>query len=445
MTMKKYIASGFLTLAVFVSIGFATPTFAQTTDVAAQIQALLAQVKALQAQIAQLQGQPASTNACISLSYNLYADQTDARTNGEVTKLQQFLAQDSSIYPAGLITGYFGPMTETAVQHWQARSGVVSSGSPGSTGYGYVGPRTRAAMSCGGSANSVIPNTTPTNTNPIQPTPTPLPSPTPTLSPVPSVYLYANPTSIISDGKPGTITLHWSSVNATYCNFEKSKLSPSGSMVVSLSQTTTYTISCTGPGGTNSSNPVTVSFQLSQPSPTTDLKINSSDGPLAKTAGYSTFSWASSNSDYCTASGDTYWSGTKSTSGSEAVWTGNEKTGITTYQLTCGASSGKVSPAGDSVTVTFLQPSTVDLKINNSDGPLTKSAGYSTFSWTSTNADYCTASGDTYWSGAKSTSGSKNIWTGNEKTGITTYQLTCGASSGKTDPADDSVTVNFSY
>ena len=162
--MKKYIATGFLTLAVLVSIGFATPTFAQTTDAAAQIQALLAQLKALQAQIAQLQGQPASTNACLSLSYNLYADQVDARTNGEVTKLQQFLAQDSSIYPAGLVTGYFGPMTETAVQRWQARNGVVSSGSPDTTGYGYVGPKTRAAMSC--SNSTVYQPQTNTNTKP---------------------------------------------------------------------------------------------------------------------------------------------------------------------------------------------------------------------------------------------------------------------------------------
>jgi len=161
MIMKKYIATGFLTLAVLVSIGFATPTFALTTDVAAQIQALLAQVKALQAQIAQLQGQPTSSSSCINLSFNLYAEQTDKNTNGEVTKLQQFLAQDSSIYPGGLVTGYFGPMTESAVQRWQARNGIVSSGSPDTTGYGYVGPKTRAAMSCGGSINSAIPNVTP--------------------------------------------------------------------------------------------------------------------------------------------------------------------------------------------------------------------------------------------------------------------------------------------
>lgn len=134
----------------------ASPVFAQSTaDINAQIATLLAQIKALQAQIAQLEGRPAtSASACVNLSYNLYSDQSDSTTNGEVTKLQQFLAQDSSIYPAGLITGYFGPMTEAAVQRWQARNGIVSSGSADTTGYGYVGPRTRAAMSCGGSTSA---------------------------------------------------------------------------------------------------------------------------------------------------------------------------------------------------------------------------------------------------------------------------------------------------
>ncbi len=313
MTMKKYIATGFLTLGILVSIGFATPTFAQTTDVAAQIQALLAQIKALQAQIAQLQGSTGvlSCSTFADLSYGNF----DTEPGGRVSQLQAWLGIPSNTF-----------------------------------GFGTYGPKTRNLWNskCGNTA-SVIPSvTTPTPTNP-----TPTPNPIQTTIPSPSVYLYANPTSIVSDGKPGTITLYWSSTNATYCNFEKSKLSPSGSMAVSLSQTTTYTVSCTGAGGTNSSNPVTVPFQLTQQLPSADLKINNSDGPITKSAGYSNFSWTSNNSDYCTASGDTYWSGAKSTSGSENVWTGNEKTGVTTYQLTCGASSGKVDSSSDSVTVNF--------------------------------------------------------------------------------------------
>ena len=169
--MKKYAGAGVIALGLMSSVAFATPALAQTTDIASQIATLLAQIKALQVQIAQLSGQPTSAGACLSLSYNLYADQTDATTNGEVTKLQQFLAQDSSIYPSGLLTGYFGPMTESAVQRWQATHGVVSSGSADTTGYGYVGPKTRAAMSCGGVQTTATNNTyIPPSTTYIPPT-----------------------------------------------------------------------------------------------------------------------------------------------------------------------------------------------------------------------------------------------------------------------------------
>jgi peptidoglycan hydrolase-like protein with peptidoglycan-binding domain len=82
----------------------------------------------------------------------------------------------------------------------------------------------------------------------------------------PAVSLVANPSSIISDGKPGTVELSWSSAGASYCNFEKSRLSTSGSMKVLVPQTSTYAIACTGPGGTVTSNSVTVPFRTSQQS-----------------------------------------------------------------------------------------------------------------------------------------------------------------------------------
>ncbi|MCE9541632.1 peptidoglycan-binding protein [Candidatus Kaiserbacteria bacterium] len=88
---------------------------------------------------------------CTNLTRNLSADDSDASTGGQVTQLQTFLAQDTSIYPEGLVTGYFGPATLRAVQRWQAKNGVVSSGTPDTTGYGFVGTKTRAAIArlCG--------------------------------------------------------------------------------------------------------------------------------------------------------------------------------------------------------------------------------------------------------------------------------------------------------
>lgn len=63
-----------------------------------------------------------------------------------VTNIQVFLASNPSFYPQGLITGYFGSLTQAAVQRFQAFYGIVSSGTPGTTGYGRVGPVTMAKM-----------------------------------------------------------------------------------------------------------------------------------------------------------------------------------------------------------------------------------------------------------------------------------------------------------
>jgi peptidoglycan hydrolase-like protein with peptidoglycan-binding domain len=61
----------------------------------------------------------------------------------DVKKLQKILAQDKSLYPEGLITGYFGPMTLAAVKKFQVKYGIAK---PGDDGYGHVGPKTRAVL-----------------------------------------------------------------------------------------------------------------------------------------------------------------------------------------------------------------------------------------------------------------------------------------------------------
>jgi len=59
-------------------------------------------------------------------------------SGADVTSLQSFLAQDNSIYPQGLITGFFGPLTKSAVSNFQSRNGIAT--------VGRVGPITLSAI-----------------------------------------------------------------------------------------------------------------------------------------------------------------------------------------------------------------------------------------------------------------------------------------------------------
>ena len=66
--------------------------------------------------------------------------------SSDVTALQTFLAKNPNNYPSGLVTGYFGTSTAEGVQKFQTNQGIVTEGTPESTGYGRVGPRTMSRL-----------------------------------------------------------------------------------------------------------------------------------------------------------------------------------------------------------------------------------------------------------------------------------------------------------
>ncbi len=74
--------------------------------------------------------------------------------NKQVKVLQEYLAKDSDIYPKAIISGYYGVLTQKAVERFQRKYNIVSSGSPYTTGYGLAGPETRAKI------NSIFINNT---------------------------------------------------------------------------------------------------------------------------------------------------------------------------------------------------------------------------------------------------------------------------------------------
>lgn len=116
---------------------------ASLIDLQQQLERLMVQIESMK----QETNRPLSATAsCPKLGRSL---QLGARGD-DVRELQRFLATTGDFEEAEL-TQYFGVMTERALQRFQVRSGIVSSGSPSSTGYGSMGPATRRAIakSCG--------------------------------------------------------------------------------------------------------------------------------------------------------------------------------------------------------------------------------------------------------------------------------------------------------
>jgi hypothetical protein len=143
--------------------------------------------------------------------------------------------------------------------------------------------------------------------------------------------------------------------------------------------------------------------------------------------GSTSFTWSSTDATRCTASGD--WSGNKDTSGTEAI---SQLQTDSIFNLTCTGDGGSFSTSV-SVTVSSQPIPTVDLSANPASVSLN---GATTLSWTSSNADSCTASG--HWSGAKSTQGEETI---SSLTEDSLFTLLC---SGHGVSVGDSVTVTVS-
>lgn len=94
--------------------------------------------------------------ACVVISRNLSFGQR----NSDVAVLQKFLI-DSAVLDSDSATGYFGFLTQAAVQKWQSQNGIVSAGMPSTTGFGAVGPRTRLIMNC--NTNGTVRSDTPSD------------------------------------------------------------------------------------------------------------------------------------------------------------------------------------------------------------------------------------------------------------------------------------------
>ena len=140
------------------------------SDIELRIASLLSELQILQTELQNLKSEKPQ---CLLWRFKhhrlpLSSSPRSAREEGsEVMALQTYLAKDPLLYPEAVISGYYGALTEAAVKRFQQKNGIVSSGTPTTTGYGTVGPKTRAALNALLSSTYIGPSSVPS----AQPTP----------------------------------------------------------------------------------------------------------------------------------------------------------------------------------------------------------------------------------------------------------------------------------
>lgn len=119
------------TTPVVIATTTATGTVASTSHIAdllAQLAKLTALFNDLKAKLFGVQAQIAEVKAGLH----------EGVQGEDVKSIQELLASDPSIYPAGLKTGYFGPMTVEAIKRFQTKNGLEVTGT--------ITPETKAAL-----------------------------------------------------------------------------------------------------------------------------------------------------------------------------------------------------------------------------------------------------------------------------------------------------------
>ncbi len=93
------------------------------------------------------------------------------RDNAQVTLLQRMLSTDRVIYPEGIVSGYYGPLTREAVKRFQVKHAILDPQTADPAIVGFAGPRTRAEINkVYRGAGTIITNCPPPTTTPTTPT-----------------------------------------------------------------------------------------------------------------------------------------------------------------------------------------------------------------------------------------------------------------------------------
>ena len=105
-----------------------------TTTLIQQLQRQIADLKTQLDALIEARNQVAQTQRDISGTLKLISQLREGVTSDDVKVLQSLLAAEQSIYPEGLITGFYGRLTTAAVKRFQQKHGLST--------VGFVGPKT---------------------------------------------------------------------------------------------------------------------------------------------------------------------------------------------------------------------------------------------------------------------------------------------------------------
>jgi len=237
----------------------------------------------------------------------------------------------------------------------------------------------------------------------------------------PTATLTANASQVYSGG---AVVLTWSSTNATTCQatngsgFYTGGATSGSDASDRLYTTQTFTVVCTGPGGSAQASKTVMVVQQQQ-QPTASLQANKTQVTQGENV---MLSWTSTNTTSCYATNGAGFSTNNATSGSDyssALYT------TTTFSIRCDGAGGT---ATDSVTVyvnaTPAQQPTASLQASKTQVNQGESV---TLSWSSTNATSCQATSGPGFSTNSATSGSDQS---DSLSSSTTFSIRCDGAGG---------------
>jgi hypothetical protein len=287
---------------------------------------------------------------------------------------------------------------------------------------------------------------------------------TPAPPPASVTSLSANPQTVTA-GNNTTIT--WNTSGTTSCvasggasgdgwaSSSKALSNTSGQSVGPLNTagTYTYTLNCTGPGGSsgNVSTTVTVNSGGTNPTPPAAIGTFSATPTTVNTGGSIVLIWTTTGASSCTASGGATgdgWSGSTIATSSTGTTIGPILIpGSYTYVLNCNGTGGPSGPTSVTVVVNAVTPVATVTSFTATPNNI-PSGGTIVLSWTSNNATSCTGgggSGSDGWNGSTQATSSSGITIGPLSTPATlTYALLCTGPGGVSSASNITVTVGQS-